>query len=179
MYNALTRHAALGAALALPVLLILGIIAAVYLRQLFQAPPTYALLYRVETHRPFMPGEERCRYTYRVEGGRLQAVSERGSHKSEQCDGPGEHTSLYRYEPRTDTHSKISFSEASRMTLDPARTAPDGYTFERGHRAGPFELFGGRERDGWLLSKNGARYRVTFDHLPPDARAVFVGWIRE
>jgi len=175
MKGVLREHLALVVALLLPVLLIIGVLVVLYLPQLLVADPMHKVLYRQRSN------DAACGYQYEVENSRLQARADnrRDGTEREQCtEGAYQHDTFYIYDPATDEHTRVSYSEVVDRTIEESRRAPDGYRISPDrYYAGGFLFFDGGHEDGWRMHKDGARHTMTFDHISSYPRPEFVGWI--
>lgn len=172
MKRFLKNHIALVLALALPILLIIGITAAVYVPRLLTPPPSYAFVYTEGHHGP-------CTRALEVREEMIVALSVGQGISSDRCqdyDMPP----LYIYTPETDEHQSVTLEELERERIDENRRAPDGYRLvqNRGHR-GIFELFGRPDEPYWHLQKGSTRHPVALDHLSSYPSPDFLGWIIE
>lgn len=177
MKQFLREHIALVTALFLPVLLIIGVLLAIYLPQLLVAAPAYDVVYR------YHDSDAECGFRYDVESGRLQAdkANRRRGVEPEPCsDAEYEHDTFYIYDPTTDEHTKVAFSEVVDRTLESSRRAPDGYRINTSrYHSGRFLFFDSGRDEGWEMTKDGASHVMTFDHLGSYPRPDFVGWVVE
>ncbi|MEX1027565.1 MAG: hypothetical protein WD049_06095 [Candidatus Paceibacterota bacterium] len=173
MKHWLKENVALVIVLALPVLLILGILVSIYVPRLFAPEPQYDFLYGVRSDLP----HTLCTIEYAVEGGGLVETL-----RSDRCDegqDPTASRTLYRYRVGDFSSERVSVEEARLLTLDP-HTAPDGYrvTREYGHR-GIFEVFGSRSGSEWYLVRDGVRRSIELASSDRyySSDVVFYGWI--
>jgi hypothetical protein len=88
---------------------------------------------------------------------------------------------LFIYNVEKDTSRKISFEEASKLSLDAGPSSPDGYVvrYEYGHN-GIFEIFGSDDSSrGYVISKGNGDKKIaipTADRWSDDM--MFIGWIK-
>ncbi|MCL5774812.1 MAG: hypothetical protein M1333_01205 [Patescibacteria group bacterium] len=166
-------------ALAIPLLMILGVAAAVYLPGLGKKP-TYNFLYLSGSGVTY-PGY--ADYYFSVENGKLikQAMPPDSSlsiyYKNQARD-----QRLFVYDAESDTSKEVGFEEAQKYTLDSANQSPDGYQVSRGTYSGGFLFFDGRsDYEHWYLRGHNRSRQLnlklvganTYDNFR------FLGWIKQ
>ena len=164
-------------ALAIPVLMILGLAAAIYLPGLGKSP-AYDFVYISGSgvQYPSYQG-----YDYVVKDGHL-VKADRPVNNSllpfykDQAD----EQQLYFYDVKAGASRELSFEEASKLHLDPATQSPDGYEVSRGGYSGGFLFFDGRsDYDHWYLRGHNRNRLLNlkligsyYDNFK------FLGWVR-
>lgn len=164
------------AALAIPLLMVLGLVAAVYLPSLGKSP-NYNFLY-VSGSGVAYPGYQD--YVYLVKDGRLakqaQTPNDFPYYKAQAAE-----TQLYVYDVKAGSSREISYEDAAKLSLDPTNESPDGYQVARGGYAGGFLFFDGRsDYEHWYLKGHNRSRQLNlklvgntyYDNFK------FLGWIK-
>lgn len=172
---------------ALPVLLLVGALAATKLPGLWVEPPRHDFLFLDrEGNYACFPAR------FQVRTGRLEITA----HKSaDHCTHyVNQYPRLYRYEARAETIRELPYdippagetgavAAAAGLRLDTARKSPDGYEVVEGpryHHGDFFGFFGGYHYEsGIALKKDGRTIEVPLDDGTWYGRGQFLGWVLE
>ena len=181
----LKAHTPLIIGLTIPILMILGIAASVYLPQLF-IKPHYDFLY--------VSGDPDAygRTEYSLEGEHLVNAPKRALTNNEATRGydANVEAKLYVHSVATNTNREVSFAEAAKLTLDASTISPDGFSIESGSYPGGgdfFFLFGGYRGTDWdskYLKGNGVSTKLdlqsvtTTSYYSGSSSFRFLGWIK-
>ena len=150
--------------IALPVVFIIIISVVIYLPALF-VNPAHNFLYSISTD--YYAYNQGYANTFSVKNNHLVLVP------SQQLTRVGDvykdtafradMPPLYEYDLKTDTSHEISFEEASKLTLDPGPSSPDGYQVKYEYNNdGVFELFGSSgTRNSFYISKGSSQKRLS------------------
>jgi hypothetical protein len=146
------KDPALWIALALPIILIIGVALSIYIPRM-GAHPTHSFLYE--------PGYNQV---YTVTDSKLARRYESINPTRGQ---------LYVYDPKTKENTPISEEDAKKLELNSNPTSPDGYHIERGRSGGFFPFFyDGYSRD-YLVSD-----KTSIEIKSVDTYIQFLGWIK-
>jgi hypothetical protein len=135
-------------ALAIPVLMIMGITLAIYVPGLF-SKPQYNFLY--------MTGEGVSYYTYSdvnyyVRDGHLIQMPADSIPTNNYYYQKSKEVRFYLYNTSSNSSQELTFEEASKLKLDSATKSSDGYQIIRGGYGGDFLFSGGRsDYNSWFL----------------------------
>lgn len=167
------------AALAIPLLMILGVAVAVYLPGLGKKP-AYNFLYLSGTGVTY-PGY--ANFYFSVENSRLvkQAAPPDASlplyYKNQVRD-----ERLFVYDVKSDTSKEVSFVEAKEYVLDSANQSPDGYEVGRGGYSGGFLFFDGRsDYEHWYLRGHNRSRQLSLKLVGINNydNFRFLGWVKQ
>lgn len=164
-------------ALAIPLLMVLGLAAAVYLPSLGKSP-TYNFLY-VSGSGVAYPGYKD--YVYAVKDGRLVKQVLAPTDSPPYYKVQPEESQLYIYDVKTNLSHEISFEEAAKLNLDPSNESPDGYQVARGGYTGGFLFFDGRsDYEHWYLKGHNRSRQLNLKLVGSGYydNFKFLGWIK-
>jgi len=181
MKEYIKKNLPLVAGLAIPVLMILAIIIAVYVPRIFAPAPKFSLLY-------FAGETYNSPYVYRVQNGVLiETANSQYQRDYIKSVDYSQQPQLYIYDPKTDTSRETSFREAQNFKLSSSPTSPDGFEVGQGNYSGSIfsEIFGGGNRDynARYLKGHGIAKRIkltnigSYPYYYNDLN--FLGWIVE
>lgn len=150
--------------LAVPLLMILLIITAIYLPRIFAAAPMYDFVYSI--------GDQR-KYSISLDNGRLTVkdTSSLGSHV--------EQLRLFIYDVKSGDTREISVKEASELVLDASLKSPDGYTLEQDTLSRDMisGIFGYHDRYRWYLTGHGTSRKIEVPNHLYRWSFRFIGWV--
>ena len=166
-------------ALAIPVLMIVGVALAVYLPGLGKKP-AYDFLY-VSGNGVTYPGY--AEYYFSVENGKLvkRALPPQNGlplyYKNQAND-----EKLFLYDVKSDTGKEVSLEEAQKYVLDSSNQSPDGYEVSRGTYSGGFLFFDGRsDYEHWYLRGHNRSRQLNLKLVGGNNydNFRFLGWVKQ
>ncbi len=166
--------------LAIPVLMIIVVVIAVYVPNMF-AHPTYGFVFSVGDY-PYNYGKH---YSV-VNGVIVETNTPNPIVKTQNGVTYPENTTpvnLFVYDPITDNVRQITLADAQKLKVDISPKSPDGYVLDRGNNnVGIFEIFGSnRDYNAWYLRKGVVSKRIYLTALDNsyyyNNYSQFLGWI--
>jgi hypothetical protein len=181
------QHLPLIVGISLPFVLIVIVLVAVFLPNMF-VNPQYNFVYSNYSHDRYYY-ENAFKNYYELENGKIVlkpvvnlAEIEKNYPNRILLDAP----ELFLYDVKNDAARKISLEEANALNLVSGPTSPDGYTvsYRYGHN-GIFEIFGSdNDNRGFFISKGNASKKLpaltNFDgrYYYSDANFGVLGWVQ-
>lgn len=142
------EHLPIVIGIALPVLMIVGVVGAVFVPAWITDPPQTDFL--------FAHGNYNYTTHYEMQGSTLTKV-DIPAPKDDPYYRPEPPPALYRYDVQEDRATPVTFEEAKALKLDGSTRSPDGFTIGRGHSdRGVFPIFFDGGSYGEYALKKGA-----------------------
>ena len=157
---------------AIPVLMILFVVAAIYLPRVFAEPLNYDFVYMIGDN--YYGGDY-----YQVQNGTLIKVEQAMPVGS--VPTPKLQSQFFIYDAQTNTTKEISFDDAVKLKFDSSYESPDGFQVQQGNYSGDFfPFFGGGYNNGIYLEGGGVSRKINVNVARDPYRNQnfqFLGWV--
>ena len=165
-------------ALAIPILMILGIAGVVYIPNL-TSKPQYNFLYMTGDGAGY--SYYNSEYEYLVQDGHLKKYYRKSFPENSGLYANKSEVQIYLYNMQTKQSKELNFEEASRFNLDTANLSPDGYQVVRGGGGADILFFGGRsDYNSWFLQghNHSKKLDLKLSGNYYSSNFKFLGWVK-